>query len=116
MESWKNIRLELAPTEEFPSGSVSRGYLIRLPLDDGDNVDPSAFDRSPHRATVRRYWSTEPDDGGRVLKVDGSWTIRCNGSADRLVELDGKPLRLGQKISVVEPDGAMLPFRVACIR
>lgn len=116
MENWKSIRLELAPTEEFPTGSVSRGYLIRLPLDDGDAIDPPAFEQSPYRATVRRYWSTEPDEGGQVLKVDGNWAIRCNGSPDRLLELDGKPLRLGQKLFTVEPDGTTLPFRIASIR
>jgi len=116
MSNWKNIRLELARTKEFPAGSVSRGYLIRLPLNDDDLVDPDAFELTPYRGTVRRYWSTEPDEAGLVLPVDGEWAMQCNGTAARRLELDGRPIRLGQQISVVEPNCAILPFRIASIR
>ena len=116
MSNWKNIRLELARTNEFPAGSVSRGYLLRLPLNDHDGVDQAALELSPHWATVRRYWSTEPDEAGIVLPVERGWVLRCNGKPDRLLELNRLPIRLGQQIAVVEPDGATLPFRVASIR
>ena len=116
MSNWKNIRLELARTKEFPAGSVSRGYLIQLPLDDDDLVDEDELGLNPHRAIVRRYWSTEPDEAGLVLPADGAWAMRCNGTADRRLELDGRPIRLGQQLSIVEPNGATLPFRVASIR
>src|SRR5205807_1664582 len=69
MDNWKNVRLELAPNEEFPVGSVSRAYLIRLPLDDSDLVDLSALEEYPHRAIVRRFWSNEPDETGLVGQV-----------------------------------------------
>jgi hypothetical protein len=116
MSNWKNIRLELARTKGFPAGSVSRGYLIRLPLNDDDLVDPNAFDLAPHKATVRRYWSTEPDEAGLILPVDGEWAMRCNGTADRRLQLDGRAIRLGQQISVAEANGTALPFRIASIR
>ena len=116
MTNWKNIRLELARTREFPRGSVSRGYLIRLPLNDSDVVDPADFDLSPHLATVRRYWSTEPDEAGLVIRAGDGWVLRCNGKPDRLLEVNGRPFRLGQQVAVVDPDGATLPFRIASIR
>lgn len=116
MKNWKNIRLELGSTRDFPRGSVSRGYLIRLPLSDCDAVDPVGFESSPHLATVRRYWSTEPDEAGVVIRDGDRWALRCNGSPDRRLELDRRPIRLGQQVAVVEPDGATLPFRVASIR
>lgn len=116
MDNWKNIRLELAPSDDFPAGSVSRAYLVRLPLDDGDAVDRTAFLESPHKATVRRYWSSEPDEAGLVLHAKGGWTMRCDGRAERSLKLEGRPLRLGQLIPVVEADGAILPFRVASVR
>ena len=116
MSNWKNIRLELAQTEEFPRGSVSRGYLIWLPLDDSDALDRADFDLSPHLATVRRYWSTEPDEAGLVTRVGDKWTLRCTGKSDRLLEVDGRPIRLGQQVAVVDPDGRTLPFRIASIR
>ena len=115
MSNWKKIRLELARTAEFPAGSVSRGYLIRLPLEDSDRVDRDAVADNPHRATVRRYWSTEPDEAGLVQEAGNRWAMRCDGSADRMLLLDNVPIRLGQLISVVEPSGETLPFRVASI-
>lgn len=116
MNNWKNIRLELAQSPEFPSGSVSRTYLLRLPLDDNDLVDEGALIKSPYMATVRRHWSTDPDEAGLVQKVNGALAISCNGTPARLLSLDGLPIRLGQRVSVVEPDGAVLAFRVASIR
>ena len=116
MSNWKNIRLELAKTVQFPAGSVSRGYLIRLPLGDNDRIDRTAFERDPHRATVRRYWSTEPDEAGLVHQTGGAWTMRCNGSAERMLLLGDLPIRLGQLVSVSDPEGDTLPFRVASIR
>lgn len=116
MDNWKNIRLELAPSDQFPAGSVSRAYLIRLPLDDCDTVDETAFLENPHKATVRRYWSSEPDQAGLVLHAKGGWTMRCDGKAEHSLGLEGRPLRLGQLISIIEADGAILPFRVASVR
>jgi hypothetical protein len=42
--------------------------------------------------------------------------MSCNGTYARVLRLDGRPIRLGQQISVVEPDGAVLGFRIASIR
>jgi hypothetical protein len=115
MNNWKNIRLELARTSEFPAGSVSRGYLIRLPLNDDDRVDRDTLAGAPHKAIVRRYWSTEPDEAGLVLPANGGWAMRCDGRPDRRLEIDGCPIRLGQQVSVVDTDGDELPFRVASV-
>jgi hypothetical protein len=116
MDNWKNIRLELARTEAFPTGSVSRGYLIRLPLDELGSVDRIAFDRTPYLATVRRYWSSEPDEAGLVLGAVEGWAMRCDGKPDRLLRLDGQPFRLGDEVAVIDGDGTRLPFRIASIR
>lgn len=113
--NWKSIRLELDRTGEFPAGSVSRAYLIRLPLDDEDRIDEDAIHLSPARATVRRHWSTEPDEKGTVVRADGHWSMRCEGK-DRLLELNSSPVRLGGQICVIEPGGEVLPFRIASVR
>ena len=115
MESWKNIRLELGCTPEFPHGSVSRGYLLHLPLGPDGAVDGDAVQRRPHLAMVRRYWSTEPDEFGELLRVDGKWALGSNGKR-RLLDLDGQPLRRGDRLSIADPDGTTLPFTIASIR
>jgi len=113
--NWKSIRLELGSTGEFPAGSVSRAYLVRLPLDDHDAVDEDEVRLNPARATVRRHWSTEPDQKGHVTRANGHWSMRCDGK-DRLLRLGSLPIRLGSYLSVVEPNGDVLPFRVASVR
>ena len=114
--NWKSIRLELGSTGEFPRGSVSRAYLIRVPLDEFDVVDRATLTRSSAKAIVRRHWSTDRDQRGILVSSGSDWTIRCDGGCDRLLHLDGMPMRLGQQVSVVEPDGTILPFKVASVR
>lgn len=114
--NWKSIRLELGSTGEFPAGSVSRAYLLRLPLDASDVVDSATLARSAAKATVRRHWSAEADQRGVVVSSGSDWAMRCDEAVDRVLHLDGMPIRLGQQVSVVEPDGTTLPFKVASVR
>lgn len=116
MNKWKKIRLELGQTEGFPSGSVSRGYLIQLPLDGKGRIDRVELALKPHRATVQRYWSTEPDQSGVVVPVEGGFGMRCIGSSTRKLLLSGQIVRSGEQLSVVETDGAVVPFLIASIR
>jgi len=112
--NWNTIRLELAGTRNFPMGSVSRGFLIRLPLNDHGSIDEATLAQAPDRATVRRFWSTEPDESGRIVQVGNGWILRCDGKPDRL--LPDRHFGLGEKVAVIDSDGAPLPFRVASIR
>ena len=113
---WRCIRLELGSTGEFPAGSVSRAFLVNLPLDDFDSIDSAALARTPTRATARRHWSSEPDERGQIVRSGRNWAIRCDGKPDRVLRFNGTPVRLGQRVSVVEPDGTVLPLKVASIR
>jgi hypothetical protein len=114
MDAWKNIRLELGSTDKFPRGSVSRGYLIRLPLDRDGKVDRAALALHPHRAKVRRYWSTEADETGEIVEKDGVWSLRCKRDR-RILELDGRPVLLGSKVSIIEADGSVLSYNIASV-
>ena len=113
--NWRSIRLELGSTGQFPAGSVSRAYLLRLPLNDFDHVDLAAVRQNPALATVRRHWSTDADEKGSIVPSGHEWAMRCNDS-QRILQLDGTPVRLGQQVSVIEPDGTVLPFKIASIR
>lgn len=95
---------------------MSRAYLIRIPLTDTDQLDEEALSRSPGRATVRRHWSNEPDEAGLLEPVGRDWAMRCRGKPDRLLKFDGTPVQLGQRLFIVERDGAALPFRIASVR
>lgn len=113
--NWKKIRLELADTREHPRGSVSRGYLIYAPLDESGVVDEQALARTPARAVVRRFWSTEPDEKGHLVRANGHWALRCGGKSDRLIRTGAPSFQLGRLIDVTDPDEGSMPFRVASI-
>ena len=116
MSAWKNIRLELSRTAGFPFGSVSRAYLLKLPLDDEDRVDRDAVRLEPDRATVRRHWASEPDQRGKIQPADDEFELVCEGVPKRVLKLDGQAVRLGQQLSIVDDEGRALPFLITSIR
>lgn len=114
--NWKSIRLELGSTGEFPAGSVSRAFLVSLPLDDFDVVDNDVLAKNPSKAIIRRHWAAEPDERGQIVAAGPDWAMRCRGKPDRILRFNGTPMHLGQRVSVVDPDGTVLPLRVASVR
>ena len=116
---WKSIRLELARTSEFPEGSASRAYLLRLPLDEDGLIDERALASSPALATVHRFWPNEPDRSGYVIRTALGWAMSYEpGEEDdeTVFHLETHPIRLGEYITLTEPDGSRLPFRVASLK
>ena len=115
MGLWHIIKLELARTEEFPNGSPSRSYLIRLPLDAGGMIDEAARAGDPARATVRRFWPNEPDQSGYVLKSKNGWvfSFAVDEVADEnFCQLEDHPIRAGEYLTLTEADGTRYPFLV----
>lgn len=115
---WKNIRLELARTKDFPDGSPSRAYLLRLPLGEDGLIDEPSLKAAPARATVRRFWPNEADMSGYVIRTPGGWAFSYEpGEEDdeAVFHLETHPLRQGEYITLTEPDGQRLPFRVASL-
>ena len=114
--NWKTFRLELGRTPDFPAGSATRAYLIRLPIRDDGEIDESAVSGNPRRATVRRFWPCEPDRAGHIVRTRCGWAFRCNCGQEAEAILEPERLKLGAQILVTEGDGPQLPFRVASIR
>ena len=52
----KRIRLQLARSKEFPSGSARHGYEIVAPLDDQGHIDAEEWNRQRAACQVRRFW------------------------------------------------------------
>lgn len=117
--NWKSIRLELARTREFPEGSANRVFLLRLPLDDSGLIDERALRLSPAMATAHRFWPNEPDRSGYVVRTPGGWAVSYEpGEADdeAVFHLETHPIRIGEYLTLTEPDGRQLPFRVASLK
>lgn len=117
--SWKSIRLELARTREFPEGSASRCYVLRLPIGDDGFIEEEAMKEAPAQATVRRFWPNQRDMSGYVIGTPRGWAFsyRPGEEDDETVfHLETHPIRLGEYITLTEPDGQKLPFRVASLQ
>jgi hypothetical protein len=117
--NWKSIRLELARTREFPEGSASRAILLHLPLDKDGLIDEETLRRAPVRATVHRFWPNESDQAGYVIRTPRGWALsyRPGEEDDEIVfHLETHPIRMGEYVTLTEPDGRQLPFRVASLR
>jgi hypothetical protein len=116
--NWKSIRLELARTKDYPQGSASRAYLLRLPLEEDGLIDETVLRETPARATVRRFWPNEPDMAGYVMRAPNGWAFSYEPGEDddeAIFHLENHPIRLGEYVTLTEPDGRQLPFRVASI-
>lgn len=119
MVDWFLVRLDLARTPECPEGSARHGYLLRVPLDDEGVIDEPAVAERPDRTSVCRYAPDEPDEVGYVLRTGRGWSFSyALGEADDepVFHLESHPLRVGNYVTVTEPDGQRLPFKVAEVR
>lgn len=115
MSLWHIIKLELARTDEFPTGSPSRSYLIRLPLDAEGMVDETARAGDPARATVRRFWPNEPDQSGYVLNSENGWVFSyaiVEVGEENFCQLEDHPIRAGEHLTLTEANGTRYPFHV----
>lgn len=114
--TWTAIRLELARTPDFPEGSVTRQYLLTLPLDERDRIDAAALKAEPARATVRRIWDGEPGRHGYVIPTERGWALSyAVGEEDDepIFHLETHQIRPGEYLTLTETDGEAQPFRIA---
>lgn len=111
---WTTIRLELAGTREFPAGSAGRAFLLRLPLHDDGSIDDAEVALHPSRATVRRFWASEPDSSGRIVRCPSGWECKTGHRGhEHTARLPPQPLRMGEQIVMTDSCGCKLPFRIA---
>jgi len=69
--AFKRIRLELARSKDFPSGSARHGYEFVAPLDTKGHIDPKLWQAERDHCRVRRFWTGEDDKIGRLVHKPG---------------------------------------------
>ena len=67
----RHIRLELARSKEFPSGSPRHGYDLVAPLDAKGHIDPDEWRKHQQECRVRRFWENEDDATGLLVHRPG---------------------------------------------
>lgn len=114
--NWKTIRLELARNHDFPDGSRRHGYWFHAPLDADGRFDRETYDRSPWRATAHRFWGSEEEQVGQIVRTGRNrWAFSYEpGTADdeSIWSFSDHVLREGEYVTVKDPHGRDHVFRV----
>ncbi|HTW33173.1 MAG TPA: hypothetical protein VMD53_01045 [Rhizomicrobium sp.] len=117
--SLDRIRLELARTAGFPSGSSWHGYEFVAPLAADGQIDADAWNQVKDICRVRRFWGDAPEEHGQFVHAAEGWCFRYpKGNAverEPLFKLDRHRLTPGGSVTVTEPDGRQLPFRIVAM-
>ena len=120
----KHIRLELARSREFPSGSARHGYDILAPLDKNGHIDPEEWRKHRGECRVRRFWAGEDDVVGHLLHKAGGaehahWTFEYGGEAAADEEAGYRfglhAFLPGEYVSIRDDDGEFHTFVVKSV-
>ena len=119
----KRIRLNLARSKEFPTGSSRHGYEFVAPLDVDGHIDPELWRKYREHCGVRRFWGTDEEVGRLVHKSGGNERGRWVFDYDQSAEEDDEAgyrfgshvFRPGEYVSVRDEDGDLHTFRVVSV-
>ncbi len=67
----KRIKLHLARSKEFPSGSARHGYEFVAPLNSKGHIDPQLWQKYREHCGVRRFWNDDDDQIGHLVHKPG---------------------------------------------
>lgn len=117
----KKIRLNLARTHDFPSGSARHGYEFVAPLGEDGHIDAAQWKAHREACRVRRFWGDEEEDIGHLLhRPGGSWAFRYDIGGD---EDDEAGYRFaahafvpGEYVSIRDEDGDLHTFQVVTVQ
>ena len=121
----KRIRLELARSKDFPSGSARHGYEFVAPLDSNGHIDPKLWQQHRDHCRVRRFWNDEPDEIGRLVHKPGGaeharWVFDYDPNAtdddESGYRFGAHAFVAGEYVSISDDDGDMHTFQVASVR
>jgi hypothetical protein len=120
----KRIRLNLARSKEFPSGSARHGYEFVAPLDAKGHIDPELWRKLRDHCRVRRFWADEADEIGKLVHRPGGkeharWVFDYGEAGN---EDDEAGYRFGahafipgEYVSIRDEDGEMHTFQVVSV-
>src|SRR5262245_37558621 len=122
--AFKRIRLNLARSKEFPSGSAQHGYEFVAPLDAKGHIDLRLWQQHRDHCRVRRFWNGADEQIGRVVhKPGGAEHARWVFDYDETrTDDDESGYRFGahvfspgEYVSIKDDDGDVHTFRVVSV-
>jgi hypothetical protein len=121
----RRVTLNAARSKEFPEGSIRHGYDFIAPLTGDGRIDLEAWKQHRGECFAHRFWAGEPSMRGLLIHRAGgaggsTWAFEWNtGSKDEEEEegfrFGDHAFKVGEYVSVREPDGQMLTFRVVSV-
>lgn len=119
----KRVRLRLARSKEFPTGSLYHGYEFVAPLDANGHIDVDLWRQHRDHCRVRRYWGGEEEIGRLVHKSGGKeharWIFDYNEAAEDDDEAGYRfashAFLPGEYVSIRDEDGELHTFQVVSV-
>jgi hypothetical protein len=123
----RKVTLQAARSKEFPEGSIRHGYDFIAPLTEEGRIDLDAWRDHRGECFAHRFWADEPTMQGLLVHRAGglggsTWTFEWKGAkgSEAIDEDEGYRFAdhlftVGEYVSVREPEGQMLTFRVVSV-
>ena len=116
----KAVRLNMARSRDFPSGSAQHGYRFTAPLDDDGHLDAELWRKEREHCRVVRFWGDEEHDIGHLVhRGAGGWGFHYDLGGDEGDELgyklDGHRFVPGEYVSIRDEDGDLHTFQVSVV-
>jgi hypothetical protein len=120
----KHIRLQLARSKEFPSGSARYGYDLVAPLDRNGHIDPELWRKHQKECRVRRFWGDEEDATGLLVHRPGGaeharwmfdYGVRSNEDEEAGYRFGAHTFATGQYVSIGDHGGELHTFKVISV-
>jgi hypothetical protein len=119
----KRIRLNLARSKEFPTGSARHGYEFVAPLGTDARIDAKLWREHREHCGVRRFWGGDEEIGKLVHKSGGKehsrWVFDYDDSAEEDDEAGYRfgdhAFAPGEYVSIRDEDGEMHTFQVVSV-
>jgi hypothetical protein len=121
----RKVTLHAARSKEFPEGSIRHGYDFIAPLTEDGRIDIEAWKAHRGECFAHRFWTGEPTMQGLLVHRAGgrggsTWAFEWK--SPRAGDEEGEAFRfgdhafvVGEYVSVREPDGDLLTFRVVSV-
>ena len=116
MAGMTKITMLLAQAPWAPNGDLNDQIDLLVQLNPQGHMDAAAYEADPESWVATRIRPGESPRPGRLMRVDGGWFVRGpKGDDEPLWDFTADILRPGEVVSLRQPDGTLLLFRIVAV-